>query len=410
MLGCGTIYPTLLLYDYLLVHIPLELNGSAFNDFLFCFLKIGFVEELLKSLPFILIYFVSRNSIKDPIQIVVIFCASALGFSAVENIKYFDMYGSDIIISRAILSSVSHMCDGALIAYGVYRYIFHPKAQSPLIMFAFFLMAAISHGFYDFWIMYTEAESYGIWITVLYFLITVQWFASIVNTALNNSSNFSYKKVVDQHKVTNRLMLYYGIIFISQYILLAIEHGPLISALMMMWGLLITGIIISITVVRLSRFKLINQKWIPIRFELPFRLRQSDSMNTASSGVRIVVKGEAYNEAYVTKYYNEYAQLKSVSKRNSSLGRPRLAYIEHKVFLKNDEALFLTKLYDGNKDSEYLYILLKPKVSGETMVAKKHPLVAILKLENQETNLSKKLSSKDFKYVEWAFLVPHNSG
>ena len=139
ILGGASVFFVFGLNLYFLDKIPFYLNGNIVNDFLYCFLNIGIVEELAKLIPFVFIYFLFKKEITEPMDFLIYISISALGFSAVENSIYFYKHGPDIINGRAILATVGHMFDTSLIAYGIIRFKYYPKKQSLLIIIWFFI-------------------------------------------------------------------------------------------------------------------------------------------------------------------------------------------------------------------------------------------------------------------------------
>ncbi|TAH26147.1 MAG: protease PrsW [Cytophagales bacterium] len=406
ILGCGSTQLVLWLNKYVLDSLHNELTGDFVNDFLYSVFSIGLVEESAKTIPFLIVYFLFRKQFNEPIDYLVFICISALGFSAAENVLYFQNKGPDIINSRAILCSIGHMFDTSLIAYGIIRYKFHPKKEGIIVLFKFFFLAALSHGFYDFWLIYEGTKPFGWLITILFFLVTISLFVTILNNALNNSSFFTYKKVVNSDKVIFRLLIYYGIVFLTQFILLIFLKNISYAFLNLNYSIFFTGIIVAITCIRLGRFKLIKGRWEKLIIEFPFRIFSEKSTVNKSSGATISIKGDPFNEYYVTVFYEEYFILKPLSKTNTYIGHQRLAFIEKKVFFKNDETYYLTKVFHDFESGVHEKVLLKPKRNDSTMVNKKYPIVAVLRIENLEELLNNTSIEGKFKFKEWAFMKP----
>ncbi len=404
--GCSVLI-VLIINSVFLDGLNFELNGDFINDFTYSVLKIGVVEEFAKTIPFFIMLWLFKDQINEPVDYIVFISISALGFSAAENIMYFYSHGPNIINGRAILATVGHMFDTSLIAYGLIRIQFDKTNSKVLLFLGFFGLAALSHGFYDFWLLNETTKSGGWIITILYFLITISIFSTILNNALNNSSFFTYKKVVDSDMVAKRLLSYYGIVFLIQFILLAFKNDFIYAIRNLAGSLLITGFIIIITVVRLSRFKLIQGRWQPIKIEFPFSIKQGDSfMSTRRSYLSITIKGESYNETYINTYYEEYFLLHPLTARNSHIQKTRNAYIEKKIFLKNDETFYLVKIFHDENKENFETMLIKPKTNETTMVNDIYPIVALLKIENADDLENINLGAKDFQFKEWAFAKP----
>ncbi len=405
-LGCGSVLIVFGLNKYFLDKIPFELNGDFINDFSYCVLKIGLVEEFIKTVPFLIIYFLFRKQFNEPIDYLAFICISALGFSAAENVMYFQKHGPYIINGRAILSTVGHMFDTSLIAYGIIRYKYYQKGRGIFNLLLFFSLAALSHGFYDFWLMYGGAKSVGWIITILYFLVTISVFAVILNNAINNSTFFTYKKVINSDKVAKRLLSYYGIVFLIQFILLMFFENLTYALINLLGSIYVSGFIAVVSCVRLSRFKLIKDRWGSLKIELPFTFSRGSPYGMKSARFRLSVKGESFNEAYLCIYYEEFFILNPLSQRNTQIGNPRLTFIEKKIFLKNDESFYVAKVFRDGESGHHELMLLKPKISGITRVNKIYPIVAILEVGNILDLENANATNKNFQFKEWGFIKP----
>ncbi len=147
LLGASSVFIVLGINRYFLDQFNFELNGEFVNDSFYSVFKVGVVEEFAKLVPFLILLAFFRKQLNEPIDYLAFICISALGFSAAENVMYFQKHGPDIITGRAILSTVGHMFDTALIGYGIMRYHFYSKKYGVFRLLAFFFLAALSHGF-----------------------------------------------------------------------------------------------------------------------------------------------------------------------------------------------------------------------------------------------------------------------
>jgi len=407
ILGGLAVLSVVALNEIWLSKLNFNVNGEYVNDFLYCFLNIGLLEELAKLLPFIVIYLIFKKQFSEPIDYFVFICISALGFAAVENTMYFNEHGAVILNNRAILSTVGHMFDSSLIAYGIVKYKFQPGKDKIYILGLYFFYAALSHAIYDFFLISDFHPIWGFVMVVIYFFITISLFATTLNNALNNSTYFTYKKVIDSDKVITRLFMYYAILFILQFVILAITKNLQVALSVFIFSMISTGFIIIITVIRLSRFKLIKEKWAPLKLEFPFTI-SSGEMYGMTSMVKITVKGESFNEVYLNKYYEELFMLNPVSSRKTSLEYARLAYIEAKYYLYDDIVFYLVKIFTGDEHSEFDKILIKPMINGENMISKKYPIVAVLAIKPEEVLDYTKLTKQDMGFMEWAYVKPYS--
>lgn len=407
ILGGASVFVVFGFQLYIFPLFEFNITGNAWNDFWYIVIKIGAVEELAKMLPFVLVYVVFRNQINEPIDYLAYICVSALGFSAVENVMYFSRHGGGIINVRAILASVGHMADTAFIAYGIILYKYHPKKYGIWIVGLFFFFAALSHGIYDFWLIFEGSRGWGLFVTIAYFLVLISLFANILNNALNNSEFFTYKHIVDSHKVAKRLLIYYAIVFALQALCVFIITDFSAALFNFTWSVLTTGFIVTITCIRLSRFKLIKGKWEPLKFELPFRINWSNETRLSRSESMVIIKGYAFNEVYVNAYFKEFFIIKPLGEKSGVLKRQRLAYMERKIFMENQKTFYLVRLYSNDADGSFKHALIKPKTYGTIYKSEIYPIVGLRLIEDLEMLKTKPLLSKEFKFIEWAYLKPN---
>ncbi len=312
-LGAGSILIVVELHDHdLLKWIPIEPNESMVNNFLYCVFKIGLVEEIAKMIPLVIMYLCFRSQFKEPLDYVAFAAISALGFAAAENTLYFISNNGAVISARAILTSVGHMFYSSLIGYRIVLTKYRDIKPKILIIPGFIVIVILSHAFYDFWLLYGNGNGL---ISILFFLVTVSWYATILNNALNNASTFSYKKTIEPGVVIKRIAIYYGIVFVIQFLVNGFvkDFSHATSSFLSSFQSLV--IILSSVVVRLSRFTLIQGRWQPIKIELPFGYSQ---------GSGISIKGGSIYGTTLNKYYEEYFTINPLSK-NVSIDTPRVA-------------------------------------------------------------------------------------
>lgn len=396
LLGCTSV---LLVYFFNAIafdYIPLELNNNFVNDLLYCTIKIGVVEELAKLLPFVLVYKLFKKEFTEPVDVLVFICTSALGFSAVENVLYFYSHGAEIINGRAILASVGHMLDSAIVAYGYILYRYKEKRNKAYYIPLFFFLGALMHGVYDFWLMYRPIGNLGFYFTLFSFFIGLSLFAVILNNALNNSKYFSYAKVVNNNMVARRLLFYYAMVFLLQFSLLTISNGLTFAVGNLSAQLFITGIIVVVTCTRLSRFKLVKGQWAPLKLELPFEIGEG----SGSRFFGLQIKGNSVDETFMASQYQKFVILKPLSSNRAKFfNQARMAFIEEKHFLNGGQSHYLCKLYTADQNGPYQEVLLKQKVVGTTS-KDGYPIVAVL--------VRKRNNPSKFAFAQWAVISPMN--
>jgi RsiW-degrading membrane proteinase PrsW (M82 family) len=406
MLGGASVSIVFGLHNLFIDSLGWSLNGHFINDFLYCTIQIGMVEEFAKLIPFLIFYKLFRKEVNEPIDFIAYICVAALGFSAFENVMYFYRHGPQIIGGRAILSSVGHMFFTALIAYGIIRYKYQKGKNKKLELVLFFLYASLAHGFYDFWLMYTGISSgIGIIITILFFLFGLSTFATIINNALNNSHFFDHKLVINPNKIASRLIGYYVIVFILQFSILAYLNNFETALSSIGAPLIVIGFIVLVTSIRMSRFQLIQHKWENLSIELPFRVVYRESISGKYNRWAIRFNGDSFNETKVSAYFQEYFQLNELNRAKPKSVKRKLGYIQKKVFLKNKETVYIVSLFDGNEFGTSELIAIKPKRSGIKSINKSYPIVAILSIADLKKLDDPKLTIRNFKFRSWAYIT-----
>jgi RsiW-degrading membrane proteinase PrsW (M82 family) len=88
-----------------------------------------------------------RRDFDEPVDGIVYGCAAALGFAAIENVKYFAIgrMSGAVIAIRAFMTVPAHMFFGAIWGYAMGQRLVSGKARVP----AFLALAALAHGVFD---------------------------------------------------------------------------------------------------------------------------------------------------------------------------------------------------------------------------------------------------------------------
>jgi RsiW-degrading membrane proteinase PrsW (M82 family) len=402
ILGFSFAYLVFPINDYAMDHICINEGVSTWQDWWYSFIRVGMVEELVKIIPLFIILKIFPKEFNEPIDYIGFASFSALGFSAAENILYFEHFGPFVMVGRSILSTLSHMFDSSIVAYGIIWLIYRKNKQSWLYLILFFIVASASHGFYDFWLISEKFKDWGILVSVLYFMLTVSVFSTMLTNAINNSKFFSYKKIVQSGKVTNRLLAYYGILLLLVVALIAITENVYFALFGAIFFLYKYGFIIVICIIRLSRFKLVENRWEPIRLEFPFQLNSYSPLEGKRYSIRI--KGDGFDETLINKYYQETALISPLGRNSSFLGKPTKCFIEKKLFLRNDEVYYVAKVFQSIDSEEFYRFILKPKLRGKTNIQQTYPIVAIMEFDASHDLSNTNLHRKDFQFREWVVL------
>lgn len=375
----------------------LQMDGTFTGDLLYCTFSIGLVEESAKAVPVLIALLLFRRHINEPVDYISTFSVAALGFAAAENVLYFSDYGPNLISSRAVLSNVGHMMFASLTAYGAVLIRFRKARPGWLILPAFLLLASFFHGVYDMGLLHANAGWLGTVITIVFFMLGVSVFATILNNALNISPFFTYKHVIHTSAVAVRLLIYYAILFTLQCLIMGI-YGDFRQVFRLVLSHSYTILpIVLITVLRLSRLKLIKDRWTWLKPELPFGI-------TFSPRFSVSVKGDPYSEFHVNKYLESYVFLCPAKKDSPYLHKCRKAYIFRKLYLNGDVAHYVARIFMDEALQKSTVVLLQVKHKGLSMLGTA-PLIAVLHADRPE-ELHTSLDPVATSFIEWAAVRP----
>lgn len=227
LLGMAFTFLAYPLYEAAEYYYNFKPDGSLVNDFVYCLFGIGLIEETVKLLP-LLILLRFTKSVNEPFDYIKIACLSALGFAFVENMQYFHTGAANFIHGRALIAVVHHMFNSSLIAYGFVLARYRWKKSPWLVVPLFLLLASVSHGFYDFWLINESASRLSI-ITLVYALFSINIWNTILNNSMNNSSFFNDERKPDLPKLRAHLLFMLSAVFLFEFVLQGFLFGPSIA-------------------------------------------------------------------------------------------------------------------------------------------------------------------------------------
>jgi len=367
-----------------------------------CLFEIALVEELAKMLPFVVLYPLLKPKINEPIDILIYFAASALGFSAVENVIYYMNHGGSIILARTILPTLSHLMDSVIIGYGFVLYQYRKEKHGIGILFICFGLAVLSHGIYDFWLIYYPNTFLGAVAHLIYFLFTVSIFSSMMENALSNSPLFTYKKLINSQRLSKNMHIYFAVLILIQLIVVGIELDVEHALIYMIANSIQLFLITFISISRISKFKLIKKRWNPIKLELPVHVVGFSGSLIAP--LSLAVKGDGFNETYINSYLEKPCLVRPLTLRDSYLEEDFEGEVLDKIHLDRDMSFYkLTLELAKGRTKQYL---LKPKTFGRTLMAEQYPIAALLEIDDPEKLNNPETSLFDFPFLEWVYLKP----
>ncbi len=380
------------------------LKNKILNHFLITATKIGLLGEVSKVIPVLIVYFLFRSKLKEPIDVLMLFSVASLGFATGENYLYSTIHEFYFFNEKTILRTFGELFSSSLIAYGIIGYRFYHKHKKPLKVFVLFLLAVFLHAFYDFWLEYELQVSYGFIITFLYFMFMISTFAICLTNSLNISSEFESIQTIHSKKLIKTLLVYYLVFSVVQFLVLAFNSDLSIAFNNLYNTFWYAGLIIIVMINRLTKLKKIKGRWQHVKMQLPFTFYKIDTFNGRKVRYKFKFQGEIFNEIFVDTYLNKESFIAPLSQRNSYIVKSKKIFIERKIYFKNDEGFYLARiLEEGNEE----LFLLKPKNSGKSLVRKKYPIVALLSVYDQADLENKNLTVHDFQFREWVFVKYH---
>lgn len=341
------------------------LNGEFWNDFFYCFGVIGFSEELVKLIPWMLFAVFSKR-LKEPFDYILYASVAALGFAFTENLTYLEEPSR--IVTRSITSTGMHMFAASLVAYCIVLAKFKYKTKRAKIIAPIvgFILACFAHGFYDFWIISKSAVGLGI-ITTIFFLVTIHIWFFMINNSTNHSSFFDKKLLRINENIEFLSISILGIILL-QYVILSIEYGALSANTMLRYGTTFTiGFLLYVTFI-LSNFKVIQGKWMKYSFPMAKLINEY---------ISVPFIGKKSTENHTGLHLRIFCP-----KSNKYVGTqfPVSGHCERKITINGDENWYIFRMNAGLDLPGYNshMIILKPKSKNDELIEEKIELYLML--------------------------------
>lgn len=218
--------------EFLNSYFQFQKTGGIIDDFWYCVMAIGMVEESVKLLPWLIVIKLFPNTSKY--NILALAGVSAIGFAFIENISY--IYSSYTSISgRAFLATVGHVFDASIPAY---FYIFS-KGNKAIAIFKGWLWASLAHGFYDYWLINESARIFW-FISIVFAAIGICVWMIMVNNTLNFSENKQklYKAEASTSFFSAYLLTGIVVVFLVQYFTLFFNYGQSLAFEELKFGLI----------------------------------------------------------------------------------------------------------------------------------------------------------------------------
>lgn len=404
--GC-TPYLSLYVYDLMTQYGFVE-NEEFINDALFSILGIGLNEELCKLGGILIVFALLKRQINEPIDYLIYAGITALGFSMVENYNYFYNHGLTIITSRTFYSALEHIINSTIIVYGLYRVKLFHKGNFILNTLTAFVLAVFSHGLFDFFLTESFLGFATPFLSLLIYLVGINFWIQMLNNANNFSVFFDYHKINFTPKLVYRLFYWYLLTVIIAFINNFMVAGLKFSTINFLQGLISDGFLFWIVILRVSRFKIFKMKYFKVVPALPFYITKNkdEDFRIPFLNWGVKIRGENFQEHLLTKYLNKKIELHPVEEKNSFIKRTVNAVITDKYLLFDDVIVYTVNIEGLENGKNNLYVL-KPKMDGIKQIGYRFPIEGLYTtdLVNEPGQLAL-IDHDKLKFIEWVYLKP----
>lgn len=396
LIGCIT--PFISIGIYRIIDLTgFNMNGEFYNDLAYTILAIGVNEELSKIIGVIIVFRILRKYIDEPIDYLVYAGVTALGFSVIENFKYFTNYGIQIIATRAFYSALVHIINTSIIVYGFYRLKLFSKGNQLSNVFIAFIVSASSHGLFDFFLMNNFLGPVTPFFATLVYLIGINFWVQMLNNANNFSGNFSYQKIHFSSTIFFRLLFWYLSTLIFTIIYNMIVFTPERALSYFFNSISSDGLLLLIVLLRASRFKIFRNKYFTITIQLPFYVtKNGDEDFRLFYLIPLKIRGESTHQYKLTTYLHKIIELFPFEKKSENEVAIK-AELTDKILLNEDLVVYKAV---GTGGQTYF---LKPRTRGETETNDDYPITGLYTL-NTPKNENETFGMNDLSFINWVYI------
>lgn len=403
--GCSP-YLSLSIYS-VFDHLGFTSNGNFFNDLLYSVFGIGLNEEFSKMVSVGLVFLIFRKQINEPIDVLLYAGVTALGFSLVENYYYFNSHGVRIITSRSFYSALEHIINTSIIVYGIYRRRLFGKGSTLLNTVVAVSVAVASHGLFDFFLLDSVAGYFTAILSVIIYLIGINFWTQMLNNANNFSGFFEYDKIHRSSHIVSRLLLWYVLTLAIAFVNNTVFTSLRFSVITFFYSLISDGFLFFIVILRVSRFSILRQAYLTIKPQFPFYVTRNDDEDFVFPflNLPIKVRGENYKEYVLTRYLNRRVTLYPINPRKSLIHHPLTAVIADKFLLFDEVIVYAVKIEGIEPKPGYIY-LLKAKTVGKVTVDDVYPIEGLYEVQLQPDVPLHGINFRLLKFLEWVYVKP----
>ncbi|MBD78347.1 MAG: hypothetical protein CL840_05475 [Crocinitomicaceae bacterium] len=379
------LYP---IHDFLWDVIGFFPSKDAFKGFWYIVLSIGAVEELVKIIP-VLVMLKFTKAINEPFDYILYASVSALGFAFIENLGYLEQSSLYNINARAMMACVGHIIFSSTVGYGLMLIKYKPIGRPILVFFLFFMLAAIMHGFYDFWLMHESVEGYD-WVTTIFFIISVHIWHVYANNTLNITTFYDPQVVLENDKLKSYLILSLLTILASSYVINGLTRGPEYGNDYLLRSVLFYGYFILYLAFSFSRFEIIRGYLAP--FSIPFNLlipKLKRTVDFSNMPIRIYTSKKL---KFIGKY--EYLRIQF----------PMYAKLSKRLVIDDNVDAYLVQLAQPLRIEGFLtdQVAIMPRSRHKSLNTSGNVIIRLMLIPNESLLNEPILTKDDFEFVGWA--------
>ena len=402
----GGITPYLCLYNYeLLAKAGFTEKGQWLNDLLFAILGVGLNEEICKLAGVLVVFRLLRRQINEPIDYLIYAGVTALGFAMVENYYYFARHGIRIITSRTFYSALEHIINTSIIVYGFNRSRIFKRGNPVVNSLVALALAVGSHGLFDFFLTENVVGTLAVVFSLIIYLIGINFWIQMLNNANNYSNFFDYDKILFSPRLVYRLLAWYGLTLLIAFVNNAIAIDLQFSVITLLYGLISDGFLFFIVILRVSRFKILRQKYLRVGIGFPFYITKNEDADFRIPFLNLPVRirGENSREHLLTRYLNRRVKLMPAHPGTPPLSGVIYATITNKILLNHDVVIYEVTAENGGLDKQSRYFL-KPFPGGIRNQHHPYPLEALYREKARKENGAEVVSLEELEFTAWVYL------
>jgi protease PrsW len=252
LMGCTTVWAVFPITEFMKTYAGFQLNNEIFNDFIYSWVGIGMVEELIKMVPLIIIVRF-RKIVNEPYDFLLYASVSALGFAFIENAVYIERTDFYAINGRALMSTVAHMTFSSIIGYGMLISSCRGFRKGWHYILGAFLVASLMHGFYDFWLINPIAREFS-GLSFVFFILTTHFWFTLKNKTINASYFYDETKRISNDSIRYFIILWMVVLLMVSTLLIGVFHGSSTANTFLLGQLYSFGFLIYYLGFSFSRF------------------------------------------------------------------------------------------------------------------------------------------------------------